>query len=378
MMQSLVNDAEQSGWLPRWPAANDVTYVMGGDSPDPVLSSSYAFGARNFDTAKALEFMVKGGTQPGMGPHHDAERPFLAEYLKAGYAPADNDRIAASRTLEYASDDFAIAQFAKEIGRNDVYGEFLKRSENWKTLVDPETHWIRPRNADGTWLAGFDAERSLPKRPNAPVDSDQAGFEEGNTYQYSFMVPFDYPALFAAMGGEQAADQRLDHFFTGLRCWGKPCFNIENEPDFVTPYAYVFLGKPWKTQEVVTRIGKETFKAAPDGIPGNDDLGATSGVYVWNALGLYPAVPGVGGLVIGTPMFDKATLNFSGGKTLTVSPEGQGIYVQEVTLNGMPYANSWLPISKFRSGTNELKFKMSTEPNMRRGTAPEDRPPSFR
>ncbi len=378
MMQSLVNDAEQSGWLPRWPAANDVTYVMGGDSPVVLLSSSYAFGAQNFDTAKALEYMVKAGTQPGMGPHHDSERPFLAEYLKAGYAPADKDRIAASRTLEYASDDFAIAQFAKTTGRDDEYHRFLKQSENWKSLVDPETHWIRPRNADGTWLAGFDPERSLPKRPNAPVDSDQAGFEEGNTYQYSFMVPFDYPALFAAMGGEEVAESRLDHFFTGLRCWGKPCFNIENEPDFVTPYAYVFLGKPWKTQEVVTRIGKETFKAGPDGIPGNDDLGATSGVYVWNALGFYPAVPGVGGLVIGTPMFDKATLNFAGGRTLMVSREGRGIYVQQIMLNGVSYSSSWLPISKIRTGMNQLQFKMGADPNMQRGTAPEDRPPSFR
>jgi predicted alpha-1,2-mannosidase len=378
MMQSLVNDAEQSGWYPRWPAANDVTYVMGGDSPVVLLSSSYAFGARDFDTKKALEYMVKAGTQPGMGPHHDSERPFLAEYLRAGYAPADKDHIAASRTLEYASDDFAIAQFAKAIGRDYEYQRFLKQSENWKTLVDPETHWIRPRNADGSWLAGFDAERSLPKRPNAPVDSDQMGFEEGNTYQYSFMIPFDYPALFAAMGGEQVVEPRLDHFFTALRCWGKPCFNIENEPDFVTPYAYVFMGKPWKTQEVVTRIGKETFKPAPDGIPGNDDLGATSGVYVWNALGFYPAVPGVGGLVLGTPMFDKATLKLAGGRTLVVARQGQGIYVQSVTLNGAPYASSWLPIDKIHAGLNELRFTMGVQPNTQRGTAPADRPPSFR
>ncbi len=378
MMQSLVNDAEQSGWLPKWEAANDVTYVMGGDSPDAVLSSAYAFGAQNFDTGKALEYMVKGGTQPGMGPHHDSERPFLAYYLKLGYSPIDKDSGAASHTLEYASDDFAIAQFAKAIGSEDAYHHFLKQSENWKTLVDPETHWIRPRNADGTWLAGFDAERSLPKRPNAPVSSDQMGFEEGNTYQYSFMVPFDYPALFAAMGGKQVVEPRLDHFFTALRCWGKPCFNIENEPDFVTPYAYIFLGEPWKTQDVVTRIGNDTFKAAPDGIPGNDDLGATSGVYVWNALGFYPAVPGVGGLAIGTPMFEKDTLKFAGDRTLEISRQGQGIYVQSVSLNGTRYPSTWLPMSKIHAGTNAIQFTMGPEPNMQRGTAPEDKPPSFR
>ena len=119
----------------------------------------------------------------------------------------------------------------------------------------------------------------------------------------------------------------------------------------------MFLGKPWKTQEVVTRIGKETFKAAPDGIPGNDDLGATSGVYVWNALGFYPAVPGVGGVVLGTPMFDKATLQLAGGRTLIVSREGQGIYVQKVMLNGRTYPSTWLRMSRFVTGTHEeLRF----------------------
>jgi putative alpha-1,2-mannosidase len=197
------------------------------------------------------------------------------------------------------------------------------------------------------------------------------------------MIPFDYPALFDAIDGpgvgvEDKVIPRLDKFFLKLRCWGEPCYNIENEPDFVVPYAYVFAGQPWKTQEVVTRIGKEVFKTTPDGIPGNDDLGATSGVYVWNALGLYPAVPGVGGLVIGTPMFNKITMHLAGGRTLVISRQGSGIYVQKVTLNGAPYPSSWLPISKLRDGTTTLDFTMSEAPNLDRGTKLADRPPSFR
>ena len=378
MMQSLVNDAEQSGWLPRWPAANDVTYVMGGDSPVVLLSSTYAFGAKNFDTQKALDYMVKGGTQPGKAPHNGEERPFLEDYLKLGYAPIDKDEIAASRTLEYASDDFAIAQFAKALGHPEMAARFLRQSQNWKNLVDPETKWIRPRNSDGSWLQGFDADKSLPKRNNAPVATDQKGFEEGNTWQYSFMIPFDYPALFAAMGGESAVIPRLDRFFLKLRCWGQPCYNIENEPDFVVPYAYVFAGQPWKTQDVVTRIAKDTFKASPDGIPGNDDLGATSGVYIWDALAMYPAVPGVAGLALGTPMFDKATLKLAGNRTVVISREGQGIYVQKLILNGLPYSSTWLPLNKLQSGTTDLHFTMGSEPNMQRGTAISDRPPAFR
>ena len=377
MMQSLVNDAVQSGWYPRWEAANDVTYVMGGDSPTAVIASSYAFGAQNFDVETALQYMVKAGTQPGVGPHNDSERPFLADYLKQGYTPVDKDHIAASRTLEYANDDFAIAQFAKDIGHNAEYKTFLKQSENWRNIFDPSTGWIRPRNSDGTWRAGFDAERSLPKRPGAPESTDQDGFEEGNTWQYSFMIPFDYPTLFAAMGGDNKVIPKLDRFFLKLRCWGLPCYNIENEPDFVVPYAYVFAGVPWKTQTVVARIANEVFKPTPDGIPGNDDLGATSGVYVWNALGFYPAVPGVGGLVLGMPMFNKATLRLSGGRTLVVTRQGPGIYVQSVTLDGAPYSSSWLPLSNLHTGTTQLEFTMGTVPNATRGASQADRPPSF-
>ena len=379
MMQSLVNDAVQSGWYPRWEAANDVTYVMGGDSPVTLLASSYAFGAHNFDVETALKYMVKAGTQPGPGPHHNAERPFLEEYLKLGYVPNEKDEMSASHTLEYASDDFAIAQFAKSIGHTAEYQAFLDQSKSWKNLLDPETGWIRPRNSDGSWQAGFDAERSLPKRHgNNETTSDQEGFEEGNTYQYSFMIPFYYPALFAGIGGDDKVTPRLDKFFLKLRCWGEPCYNIENEPDFVVPYAYVFAGQPWKTQEVVTRIGKEVFKTTPDGIPGNDDLGATSGVYVWNALGFYPAVPGLGGLVLGTPMFDKATLHLAGGRTLVVSRQGKGIYVQRVALDGVEYAKSWLPIAKLHAGVNRLDFWVGPAPNMVRGTKVGDRPPAFR
>ena len=184
------------------------------------------------------------------------------------------------------------------------------------------------------------------------------------------MVPFDYPALFEAMGGEKAVEPRLDHFFEGLRCWGKPCFNIENEPDFVTPYAYVFLGKPWKTQDVVTRIGKETFKAAPDGIPGNDDLGATSGVYVWNALGFYPAVHWSRWSCDGNAANVRASyVEVCGRADAGDFARGSGgSTCRAVTMNGTPYASTWLPLDKIGTGSTELHFKMGTEPNTQRGT----------
>ena len=364
--QSLVNDATQSGWLPRWPAANDVTYVMGGDSPTVLLADAYAFGAQGFDTRNALEQMLKAADEPGMGPHNEAERPFLGDELKLNYVPVDRDSTGASRTLEYASDDFAIAQFARALGDDGSADKLMARAGNWQNLLDPDTKWIRPRNADGSWLRGFDPDHSLPKRANAPVSTDEDGYEEGNAWQYSFMIPFDYPRLFTAMGGDPVVVPRLDRFFSKLICWGEPCFNMANEPDFVTPYAYEYTGAQWKTAEVVTRIEQQTFSTKPDGIPGNDDLGATSGVYVWNALGLYPGVPGVGGFFLGTPMFPSATVHFGNGRTLVVTSEGSGPYVSAITLNGEVWNRLWLPLDKVpANATTRLHFVLqSTEPTL--------------
>lgn len=364
MAQSLVNDAEQSGWLPRWPAANDVTYVMGGDSPDAVLAETFAFGARNFDTRAALRWMMHGATVPGTGLHGGAERAHLDEELQLGYVPVDHDSIDASRTLEYASDDFAIAQMARAQGDGATYRTFVKRAGNWQKLLDPETKWIRPRYANGSWIAGFDADRSLPRPPSAPPWVGPVGFEEGNTWQYSFMVPFDYPRLIAAMGGDAVVVARLDRFFSKLVCWNEPCFNMANEPDFVTPYVYEYTAAPWKTDAVIPRIEEQTFSTKPDGIPGNDDLGATSGVYVWNALGLYPGVPGVGGMFVGTPMFTEATLHLGDDRTLVIRREGPGVYVRSVTLNGKPYNQLWLPLEEIPAhATTTLTFTLqSAEP----------------
>ena len=210
---------------------------------------------------------------------------------------------------------------------------------------------------------------------NAPVSTDQSGFEEGNTYQYTFMLPFDYEGLFQAIGDRAEVERRLDRFFTKLVCWGEPCFNMANEPDFVTPYAYTFLGKPAKTAEVVRRIEDETFHTGPDGLPGNDDLGATSNVYVWNTLGMYPAIPGVGGVVLGAPRFPRATLRL-GGRSLVVERTGAGRYVQSARLNGAPWSSSWLPLTALTRSSDRLVFEMGAAPSGW-ATAPRDRPPSL-
>jgi hypothetical protein len=243
--------------------------------------------------------------------------------LKLGYVPNEKDRIRPRGRWNMQVTTLQLRSLRRAL---DTRRNTRRSSSNRKAGRTSGPGDGLDSAAQQRWklAAGFDAERSLPKRIwNNQDQHDQLGFEEGNTYQYTFMIPFDYPALFAGIGGDEKVIPRLDKFFLKLRCWNLPCYNIENEPDFVVPYAYVFAGQPWKTQEVVTRIGKEVFKTTPDGIPGNDDLGATSGVYVWDALGFYPAVPGVGGLVLGTPMFDKATWRMAGGRTLVVSQARQ-------------------------------------------------------
>jgi putative alpha-1,2-mannosidase len=231
--------------------------------------------------------------------------------------------------------------------------------------------------ADGSFISGWDPDHLLPHHVKSWDKFDQNGFEEGHTWQYTWMIPQNYAGLFKSMGGNQNVLPKLDKFFAALNGWGKPNFTVANEPDFCSPYAYAWAGSPWKTQEVVDRIRRETFTTKPDGLPGNDDLGATSGVYVWNALGMYPVIPGVGGFVLGTPMFPRAVVKFGSGNVLEIVSKGEGIYVQSVALNGKPYQSAWLPLSQLHSGHNRLQFTLGSEANHSWASRTDEFPPSF-
>jgi predicted alpha-1,2-mannosidase len=377
MMESLVRDAEQSGRLPKWPVANDVSYVMGGDSSAILLSSAYAFGAKSFDTKSALHYMIKGATDPGNGPHGVPERPGLSDYLSKGYVPvSETENSGASYSLEYASADFAVSQFASAMGDKADAARLLNSAQNWRKLFDPAIGFIHPRTTDGNFIEGFDPDNLLPHRKTSDT-GNQMGFEEGSTWQYTWMIPQNYAGLFKAMGGNENVLPKLDKFFEKLTGWGGRNFTVANEPDFCTPFAYVWTGNAWKTQQVIDRIRRDTFTTKPDGLPGNDDLGATSGVYVWNALGMYPVIPGVGGLVLGTPMFTHAVMKLGNGSTIEITSKGSGIYVQSVELNGEPYDSAWLPLSKLSAKRNVLAFTLGSEPNKSWGSKPDSLPPSF-
>jgi len=377
MMQSLVRDAEQSGWLPRWAPANDNSYVMGGDSSAILLAEAYAFGARHFDLKSALHFMLKGATDPGKGLHNYAERPGLADYMAKGYVPvSEKEESGGSITMEYASADFAVSRFAAAVGDQANAAMLLRRAQNWRKLFDKEIGWIRPRTADGKFIEGFDPDHLLPHRKGWDKN-DQLGFEEGSTWQYTFMLPFNYTGLFEAMGGNDKVLPKLDRFFVKLSGWAQPNFTVTNEPDFCAPYAYLWTGNPWKTQQVIDRIRRETFTTKPDGLPGNDDLGATSGVYVWNAIGIYPEIPGVGGFTIGTPMFSRVTMHLGNGRTLEISSKREGVYVLGVRVNGAPHLSSWLELSQISAPKNTIEFELQSEPDHAWATKEAEFPPSF-
>jgi len=354
MMQSLVADARQGGWLPRWPVANDYTGEMNGDSADPIIAGAYAFGARHFDVHTALRYMLKGASQPGIGPRGYQERPGLGDYLQRGYVvPQSGGWGAASTTLEYAVDDFAIAQLARALGAAAVYRVYMGRAANWRHVFNPATGFVEPRTPSGTFPPSLDP-------------SSMDGFVEGNAWQYTWMVPQDLGGLFAAMGGGQAVSSRLDRFFARLASGPRAPYDWPgNEPDLEVPWEYDFAGGPWRTQAVVRRIMTGLYTASPGGLPGNDDLGTLSSWYVWAAIGLYPEIPGVPGFALGSPLFPHIAITFpDGGQVMIDAPHASAgaPYVHDLQLNRRPYNQAWLPLARL-GGNPRLLFHVRSTPS---------------
>ncbi|MGD0098377.1 MAG: GH92 family glycosyl hydrolase [Terracidiphilus sp.] len=360
--QSLVRDAEEGGGLPIWPIANDESSCMVGDPSDGILASIYAFGARDFDTKAALQAMLRGGDRPETHIHLYPERPGLAEFLSHGYiANGGSIKGAASVTLEDENADFAIAAFAASLGERTTAQRYLDRSDKWRELFDPETKYIRGRGVDGKFLPGFKPEQF-------------DGFIEGNAAQYTWMVPYNMRDLIANLGGPEAAQRRLDDYFSHYGTWfGGPYFFIANEPSFGNPWIYNWTGHPWRTQEVVRKTLDDLFMPTPDGEPGNDDLGATSSWVVFASLGFFPEIPGIGGLTTSTPVFPQAELKLGSHKLRVSAPGAPGeLYVKSLSIDGKPVRNWWLDWDALRQA-NELDFALTSEPSR----DPGDQPPSF-
>jgi predicted alpha-1,2-mannosidase len=370
MIQSLAVDAQQGGGLPFFVVANDEAGSMGGNPSCPIIAGAYAFGARSFDTNAALNAMLKGATDPNAKLKSFLQWDSLEDYLKFGYVGPDNRNggpvSGPSQMLEFTTADFSTAQFAQALGDIDTYRTFMRRAQFWKNTFDVKTGYIAPRKKNGAFI---------------PVDpANEHYYVEGNAAQYSWLVSYNLRGLFDLMGGNAKVVQRLDNFFTELNAnVNRLYFFIGNEPCFPIPWAYDFAGAPWGAQSVTRRTELELFTTQPDGLPGNDDLGAMSSWYVFAALGLYPAIPGVGGFALNSPLFPSATVHLGDGKTIEIEGENASAanpYVQSLRVNGEPSEKTWLSYATLSQGAT-LQFELGNTPNKQWGTKPEDAPPSF-
>ena len=375
MMRSLVHAAAQSGWLPKWSLVNVETAVMGGDPSDPIISAAYAFGARDFDTAAALRAMVKGATQaggtPGQGWYY--QRPGLEDYLARGYVVDDHTTNVAplangaSLTLEYSLDDFAIAQLARAIGDQRVAAEMAPRGQNWENLFDRSSGLIMPRDRDGAF------------EPARLDEYGQRGFQEGTAGQYTWMVPQGFGALVDGMGGRAQAAASLDAYFSQTDAGqDRPFAWMGNEPSIGSPWAYLSVGEPWKSQALLRAVMTELWGDTPDGIPGNDDLGTMSAWYVWSAIGLYPQYPAAPVLDLGAPLFTQVRISAPRSTDITISApaaSADNAYVHAVTLDGRAWPRSW--VSYAAGKPIRLAFSLGSKPDTRWASAPADAPPSY-
>jgi predicted alpha-1,2-mannosidase len=360
IVQSLVNDAKQGGGgLPRWEQANRNSGGMVGDGPVIIIANAYAFGVSNFDTEIALHAMSLDAGKVGTTSDSNLVRIGLSDYINQGYVPGS-----ASITLEYASADFALSQYAKSLGDTSNYKHFLEQAENWKNLFNTSTGFIQPRDSSGTWVANITAGSNI-------------GYTEGSAAQYTWLVPFDFKELFKLMGSRSKAISRLDNYFTKLNDGPTSQYAfMGNEPCEGDPWIYDFAGAPYKTQAVVRRIQAKLFKDTPNGFPGNDDAGALSSWYVFSALGIYPEIPGVNILVLGSPVFHKAVIHLKNGDVTIIGKDANSnfSYIHSLSVNGKDWNRTWIRFNEISNG-GKIIFGLSSIPDTSWGSCKNDAPP---
>ncbi|CAN5495269.1 GH92 family glycosyl hydrolase [soil metagenome] len=373
-VRSLLASAEDSpfGILPVWQFQGRETWTMIGYHAVPVIADAYLKGIKGFDANKALDAMVASATYAQYGG--------LGEYMKLGFVPIDREPEAASKTVEYAYDDWAIARMARALGRIDVAETFDKRAGYWRNSFDAATGFVRARKADGSFRTPFD-----PTAINYGSD-----YTEGNAWQYSWFMPQDQAGLIAALGGDAKTVAKLDAMFDfdNSKVDYSHAEDIAgligqyihgNEPSHHVAYLYDFAGAPWRTQERLKQIVDSQYKPTVDGLSGNDDLGQMSAWLVFTGLGFYPVTPGSGEYVIGRPFVDRAVLNLPDGKTFAVIADhlsDANRYVGRVTLNGQSLDRSFIRDAEIRAG-GELRFTMQATPNKAWATGKGARPYSM-
>ena len=349
MITGLLNAYDEGGWIPKWPSPG-YSNIMTGTHGDAVIADAYVKGIRGYDIDKALQAMMKNATVASDGLY--AARVGIEDYMKLGYVPTDKHRESCVRTMEFAYDDWCIAQVAKGMGREDLYEMLMARSKYYKNVLDPETKFIRGRNSDGSWRDPKDQEVSTWARG---TDRDRETYYRNIT----FFVPHDVPGLIEFMGGAAELEKQLDEFFAN------DFYYVGDEFSMHAPYLYNYAGAPWKTQKTVRELVKNKFKATLGGLPGNEDCGQLSAWYIFGAMGFYPVCPGLPIYQIGSPSFDKVSIDLGNGKKFSIVAENNSddnVYIQSASLNGKPYGNCWISHDDIMNG-GTIKFVMGPEPN---------------
>ncbi|HJT74043.1 MAG TPA: GH92 family glycosyl hydrolase [Chitinophaga sp.] len=369
-VNSMVTIYKQQGKLPIWPLMGNETNCMVGYHAVPVIADAYLKGFKGFNANEAFEAMKASAMRDDLG---------MNDIKAKGYIPADKEYESVSKALEYAIDDWCIAAMAKKLGRTEDFEYFSKRAGYYKNYFDSNIKFVRPKMDDGSWKTPYDPFHSI---------HEKGDFTEGNGWQYTWLVPQDVEGLISLMGGDDAFTQKLDSLFQAKGDMGAEASNDisgligmyahGNEPSHHVAYMYAYAGNQWKTAEKVRQVMKEFYTHTPEGLAGNEDVGAMSSWYVVSSLGFYPVNPAKGIYVFGSPLFEKATLKLQGGKTFTVqtvnnSPEN--IYIQQVTLNGKPYSNSFIRHADILKG-GTLKITMGSKPAYEFGKAAASRPDS--
>jgi len=351
MIQALLQDFREGGWMPKWPNPS-YTNIMIGTHADSLVAEAIRKGFHGFDYNLAWDAVYKDAMTPPDGDttrrwaDREEHTPYEGRggltYLKAlGYIPTDKTAEAASRTLEDSYDDWCVAQVAKALGKTKEYEFFLARSHNYEHLFNKASGFMQAKNADGSWA------------------SPDAGWTEGNAWVYTWAVMHDIPGLMQLMGGKDIYNVKLDQHFSGGHNFHK------NEPSHHYGYLYDYSGEPGKTQSKVREIAAAEYANLPSGIDGDDDCGQMSAWYLFTALGFYPVNPASGDYMIGSPLFDKMSLRLANGKTFTVTAKGNSstnVYIQSATLNGKPLSIPVIRYEDLMAGSS-LEFVMGPHPS---------------
>ncbi len=360
----------QQGKVPVWHLAGNETDCMVGFPSVMVIADAILKDIPGFDVDRAYE---------AIKAYENLDERGLKQIREIGYIPADQEGESVAKALEYCIADWAIAQVAKKLGKTEDYEHFLARSKGYTKYFDSSDGFFKGLLADGS-----------RRTPFSPLHSQHRGddFCEGNAWQYLWLVPHDFEGLFALFLSEAAVEEKLDLTFTiPYEATEGSSADISgligqyaqgNEPNHSTIYAYAYLGKQWKTAKLARQIMDEQFHDGRDGLCGNEDAGQMSAWYVLNALGFYSANPSNGAFVLGSPVFDKATISLPDGKKFSVIANNNSkdnIYIQSVKLNGADYTRSYITYADIMQG-GTLEIEMGPQPNVEFGIAPENRPRS--